>query len=137
MPAASLDGMSRLFRRNSRPRSRLRAGPSVFLEEGPDERSDRPDGRQGAEMSHMDRRPADYTGEAAVGDVASGSLFGELLSRIDDKTDQVLLLARVGLEYSERNLSQALNMEKSAVDARIQEIISFLREDQALAAKLE
>lgn len=87
-------------------------------------------------MSQVGRGPADSTGEAAVGDVASVSLFGELLSRIDDKTDRILLLARVGLEYSERNLAQALNMEKSAVDSRIQEIISFLREDADLAARL-
>jgi hypothetical protein len=109
----------------------------VFVEEGLDERSDRLGAAEERKMSHVDRRPADYTGEAAVGDVASVSLFGELVARIDDKTDQVLLLARVGLEYSERNLSQALNMEKSAVDLRIQEIIAALRSDQALAAKLE
>lgn len=85
----------------------------------------------------MDRRPADHTGEAAVGDVTSVSLFGELLSRIEDKTDRVLLLARVGLEYSDRALSQAFNIERSAVDARVQAIISTLREDPVLTSRLK
>jgi len=87
-------------------------------------------------MSTGSRKPADDTGEAAVGEVASDSLFAEVLSRIDDETDRVLIFAGVCLEISERNLSFALEMEPADLTARIDRILSVLREDQEMAEKL-
>lgn len=87
-------------------------------------------------MSTGSRKPADDTGEAAVGEVASDSLFAEVLSRIDDETDRVLIFAGVGLEIPERNLSLALNMDTADLAARIDGLLAALREDREMADKL-
>jgi len=82
------------------------------------------------------RRPADDTGESAVGDLAGDSLLAEILWRIDDKTDRILILGRIGLEMSDRYLSSALNIDKAVLTARVAEIMSEFREDREMAAKL-
>jgi hypothetical protein len=87
-------------------------------------------------MSTGSREHTDVTGEAAVGDVASESLFAEVLSRIDDETDRILIFAAVGLGISERHLSLALTMDTADLTARIDKILSALREAQEVADKL-
>jgi hypothetical protein len=87
-------------------------------------------------MSTRSKKPADDTAEAAVGDVASDSLFTEVLSRIDDETDRILIFAGVGLEISHRNLSLALDLSTVDLTSRIDRIVSVLREDEEVAGKL-
>ncbi len=88
-------------------------------------------------MSHGSGHPADHTGEAAVGDMSSDSLFTEVLSRIEHEEDRVLLLAHIGLEISVRSLSRTLGVSAENVTARIAGIVATLREDKDLAAKLQ
>jgi hypothetical protein len=88
-------------------------------------------------MKHAAGRTPDQTGEAATGDMASDSLFKEVLVRVGDEADRVLLLAHIGLEISIRNLSRALDVSADEVAARIAGTVETLREDQELAAKLQ
>ncbi|MEU4626842.1 hypothetical protein AB0G04_43540 [Actinoplanes sp. NPDC023801] len=87
-------------------------------------------------MSGRGRNPADDAAEAAVGDLASVALFAEVLARINDDIDQILIFARVGLEISSRNLSLALGIDTAELDSRISRILLSLRADQEMAAAL-
>jgi hypothetical protein len=80
--------------------------------------------------------PADRTAEAALGDLAGDSLLMEVLKRIDNETDRVLLLAHAGLEISVRNLALKFGIDRAELAGRIATILSALQEDTDLAVKL-
>ncbi|WP_433378917.1 hypothetical protein ACQPZX_12555 [Actinoplanes sp. CA-142083] len=87
-------------------------------------------------MSSGSRRLSDETGESAVGDLVGEALLAELQLRIADETGRDIILGAVGLEMSHRNLALALNTDRASLSARFAELISMLREDPEMAAKL-
>ncbi|GAA0535718.1 hypothetical protein GCM10010172_16240 [Paractinoplanes ferrugineus] len=88
-------------------------------------------------MNNANRRPADDTGESAIGDLAGDALLTELRRRIADETDRNIILGSIGLEMSDRNLALALNVDKAHVRARLVGLIAVLREDETISAKLQ
>jgi hypothetical protein len=83
-------------------------------------------------VRHSPGRAADKTGDSAVGDIAGESLLVEVFSRIDDEQDRVLLLARIGLDISVRNLARVMGATRAELEHRLANIIARLREDADL-----
>jgi len=87
-------------------------------------------------MNRSRRFAPDSTGDAAVGNVSGASLLEEVLGRIEDERERVLILAHIGLDISLRNLSYSLGTSATEIAERVNAIIMKLREDADLAMML-
>ena len=81
-------------------------------------------------------RASDPTGNIAVGHVAGDSLLAEVLSRIEDERERVLILAHVGLGISLTALERPFGMSRQDLSSRVDTIIATLRNDSELAVTL-
>jgi hypothetical protein len=87
-------------------------------------------------VSRRRKHTADTTGAAAMGDVAGDSLVEEIFSRVENSQDRAVLLANVGLGISVQDLARTLGAGAEDIRARIQTLLTMLREDARLATAL-
>jgi hypothetical protein len=87
-------------------------------------------------MKYSAGHTPDVTGDTAVGDVSGESLFAEVLSRIEDEFERVLILAHVGLDISLNILARELKVDRRGLASRVGSVLDRLREDEELAGML-
>lgn len=79
---------------------------------------------------------ADTTGNTAVGDLTGDSLLVEIISRIDDEQERVLIIAHKALDIPLSNLADELGTSRAELSHRVDIIIAKLSDDADLAATL-
>ena len=87
-------------------------------------------------MKRSARHTPDTTGDTAVGDMSGDTMLAEVLSRIEDERERVLILAHVGLGMSLRSLERALGADHNQLAEQVNTIIARLREDDELVTVL-
>ena len=81
-------------------------------------------------------RVVDTTGEAVAGDTLGDELLIAVLSNIEDKRERALLLAHLGLDLPLSALARTLESDRKALEETIGTILTRLRSDEDLVARL-
>jgi hypothetical protein len=79
------------------------------------------------DLIHRGRQHSDAIAQTAVRGVSGESLLVEILSRIADERDRVLILAHVGLDISLTSLAHQFGTSHQELAARVEAILAALR----------
>jgi hypothetical protein len=85
-------------------------------------------------MTRSSGRHHDPTADLAVSDLSSEYLFAEILARIQDRRERVLVLAHFGLGMTLSTLARTLGGDQAELARRVETILAVLRTDDQLAS---